>query len=140
MRILPKPWRRAPGLPLPWLVSPIKHGTCTGLPPEGYFQEALRALKLLPGDRGTPSLISDNVGGQVDAGALRSLYARRVAIRADRHCQLSEVTACWAKEPDGKVGHQIDCPEHVMKGRDSPHCSQLKINALGQCLAAKRGR
>jgi hypothetical protein len=96
-------------------------------------------LALLPGDQGTPHEITANVGGSVPAAPLRAKYAKAVAIKADKQCQLSEVTSCWAKLPDGRVGKQVDCPPHVMSGRDSPKCSTFKINALGQCLfAAKR--
>ncbi len=78
---------------------------------------------------------SAQVGGEVDAAALRREYGRRVAIRGDKHCRLSEVTSCWAKAPGGTVGPQIDCPPHVMGGRDSPRCSKFVINELGKCLA-----
>ena len=116
-----------------------KHGTCSGLTPESYFAEALRAFKLLPGDRGTPALITANVGGSVSAVALRLSYAKRVAIKADRACQLTEVSTCWSKLPDGRLGPQMDCPEDVMKRRDTPSCSALRINQLGQCmLGAKK--
>ena len=119
----------------------LKHGTCSGLSPDGYFAEALRAFSLLPGDRGTPELIKANVGGSVSAAALRASYAKRVAIKGDRGCNLSEVTACFSKLPDGRIDAQVDCPEHVMRGRDSPNCSTIRINQLGQCmLDAKKKR
>lgn len=121
-----------------------KHGTCSGLGPAEYFAEALRAMSLLPGDRGTPAALSAHVGGSVSAAELRSAYAKRVALRADRSCRLAEVTTCWSKLADGRVGAQVDCPDHVMRGRDSPKCSSLLVTQLGQCLAAdaakKRGR
>ena len=119
-----------------------KHGTCSGLRPDGYWNEVLRAFKQLPGDRGTPQLLTNSVGASVDAAALRSAYSRRVAVRADRMCQLSEVTSCFAKQPDGSVGPQVDCPAHVMKGRDSPECATFRITQLGQCMAVakKKGR
>jgi ribonuclease I len=60
-----------------------KHGTCTGLAPDQYFAEALRAFELLPGNRGTPSILSENVGGAVGAPALRAAYAKRI-VRRDR--------------------------------------------------------
>jgi len=113
-----------------------KHGTCTGLAPDQYFAEALRAFELLPGNRGTPSILSENVGGAVGAPALRAAYAKRIAVRGDKQCRLTEVTSCWSKLPDGRIGSQVDCPEHVMKGRDSPQCSLFKMTALGQCLAS----
>ena len=65
-RPLPLPSRRHAGPPErrhEW----VKHGTCSGLSPDAYFAEALNALRFLPGDRGTPALISGNVGGEVSA-------------------------------------------------------------------------
>ena len=112
-----------------------KHGTCSGLSPNDYFSEALRALQLLPGDRGTPAILTQNTGGSVGAAELRAQYGRRVALRADKACRLSEVTSCWSKGADGRIGVQVDCPEHVMRGRDNGSCSRLLIGALGQCFA-----
>ena len=58
-----------------------------------------------------------------------------------RQCRLSEVTTCWQKLPDGRVGPQVDCPGHVMKGRDThKECSMVLLTALGQCLAADAKR
>ena len=112
-----------------------KHGTCSGLAPDAYFSEALRAMAQLPGDRGTPSALTKAVGGTVDEAALRTAYAKRVALSADKHCRLTEVTSCWEKLADGKVGKQVDCPEHVMRGRGrGQSCSQLRVSLLGQCL------
>lgn len=109
-----------------------KHGTCTGLQPDGYFAEALRAMQVLQ----TPAVLTNNAGGTVPASSLRSAYTRRVAIRADKHCRLAEVTSCWEKLPDGRLGGQVDCPDHVMRGRDSTKCSSFLVTALGQCMAA----
>ena len=64
-----------------------KHGSCSGLPPAQYFDEALRAMRELPGDRGTPEMLTRNVGGTVDAAALRGEYRKRVALSADKHCR-----------------------------------------------------
>ena len=122
-----------------------KHGTCTGLAPDQYFQAALTAMGQLPGDRGTPSLLSNAVGGEVSAASLRAAYAKRVAVRTDRQCRLSEVTTCFAKNADGTVGPQVDCPEHVLRGRDTS-CASIKVTQLGMCLATdgqkgkKKGR
>ena len=118
-----------------------KHGTCSSLPPEVYFTEAMRAMKALPG-KGTPNEITSNVGKNLPVNDLRSAYPKRVAILADKSCRLTELTTCWSKGSDGSVGHLIDCPEHVMKGRDT-HCSSVLINQLGACLHAdgkKSGR
>ena len=112
-----------------------KHGTCTGLSPEQYFGEALKAMAKLPGDRGTPSILSNRVGGEVPTAELRASYSKRVALRADKQCRLTEVTTCWSKAPDGTVGQQVDCPDHVIRGRDTTSCWNLKVTELGKCLA-----
>jgi ribonuclease T2 len=93
---------------------------------------------MLPGQRGTPDVITKNVGGSVSTAALRAAYAKRVALSADKQCRLTEVTTCWEKLPDNRVGKQVDCPDHVMNGRDrgGSQCSSLRITQLGQCLAA----
>tara|TARA_B110001452_G_scaffold126303_1_gene104885 strand:+ start:104 stop:823 length:720 start_codon:yes stop_codon:yes gene_type:complete len=114
-----------------------KHGTCSGLGPQQYFEEALRAMQALPGERGTPRSLVKAVGGSVPTQTVRSEYGKAVALRADKHCRLAEVTSCWSKAPDGRVGAQIDCPPAVMQGRDSAaKCRSLYVTALGQCLAA----
>ena len=113
-----------------------KHGTCSGLSPSSYFAEALRAFGKLPGDRGTPQLLSQNVGGSVATNALRSAYAAKVALKADKLCRLTEVTSCFAVNADGTVGELIDCPAHTMQSRDvGERCASLRITQLGQCLA-----
>lgn len=64
-----------------------KHGTCTGLSADVYWAEALRAMTALPGDRGTPSIVTDNIGGNVPAQALHDAYPKRVAVRTDKQCR-----------------------------------------------------
>ena len=69
---------------------------------------------------------------------LVTLFPCIMALSADKQCRLTEVTTCWEKLPDNRVGKQIDCPDHVMNGRDrgGSQCSSLRITQLGQCLAA----
>lgn len=124
------------------LVGPLakhewkKHGTCSNLNPPDYFQAAVRAMDALPGDRGTPELLTKNVGGEVSQAELRKIYHYQVGIKADKQCRLEEVTTCWAKKPDGNIGHQVNCPAHVMSGgRNNCKCKQYHITKLGQCLA-----
>ena len=98
-------------------------------------------MQALPGDRGTPAIVSDNVGGAVSAAALRAAYPKQVAVRTNKHCVLSELTSCWEKRADGRVGALIDCPQHVMRGRDTD-CATVRITELGKCFrkAGKKGR
>ena len=41
-------------------------------------------MMALPGVRGTPQIIVNNVGGSVPAQSLRSTYAKQVALRLDK--------------------------------------------------------
>jgi ribonuclease T2 len=122
-----------------------KHGSCSGLGPELYFKESLRTMLSLPRtDRGTPEIISKNVGGSVRSDDLRKCYDKQVAIKVSPNCVLEEITTCWAKEVKNagegmlKVGRQMDCPDYLMKGArnncDSKRCKGIvHITKLGQC-------
>lgn len=130
-----------------------KHGTCSSLEPARYFGEAVRVIEGLSGpggaqmfDRGTPKALVEKVGSSegVPAAALRMSYAKRVAVRVDKHCRLEEVTSCWAKQPDGSVGEQVHCPAYVLESprnslRDDA-CPNVLAVKLGQCLAADQKR
>lgn len=61
-----------------------KHGTCSGLTPDQYWNEALRAMLSLPGDRGTPQIVVNNVGSSVPVSSLRATYPNKVALRMDK--------------------------------------------------------
>ncbi len=41
-------------------------------------------MMALPGDRGTPQIIVNNVGGSVPAQSLRATYSKQVALRMDK--------------------------------------------------------
>lgn len=123
-----------------------KHGTCSSLEPALYFSEAVRVVESLTGpggaskfDRGTPTAVVAKIGAAVPANELRLSYARHVAIRVDKHCRLEEVTTCWAKREDGRVGEQIHCPDHVLKSARNNladgSCASVNIAKLGQCMA-----
>jgi ribonuclease T2 len=130
-----------------------KHGTCTSLEPSTYFTEAVRVVESLSGpagaktfDRGTPKVVLAKLGSSdgVPANELRLSYAKHVGVRVDKNCRLEEVTTCWAKQPDGSVGEQVHCPEHVLK---SPRnnivdgaCQRVLVTKLGQCLAGELKR
>ncbi len=116
-----------------------KHGSCSGLTPAAYFAEALRGMLACGGDRGTPPLLSRSVGGAIATDELRGNYPRRVAVRADRSCRLAEVTTCWQRRSDGRLGAMIDCPASVMQSRDrTKRCQSLHVAALGMCLATDK--
>ena len=72
--------------------------------------------------------------------------ALREGARVERGPQLLDQLRLGLGNVDmlARIGAQVDCPDHVMRGRDSPKCSSLLVTQLGQCLAAdaakKRGR
>ena len=68
-----------------------------------YWSEALRAMMALPGERGTPGLITANVGGAVRSGELRGAYSKRVAVRTDKHCRSACRVSKW-RAPACEVG------------------------------------
>jgi len=118
-----------------------KHGTCTNMPPKLYFEEAMRTMLMLPRtDRGTPAVIKDNIGGEVQSSELRKAYTKEVGIKVNDKCVLEEITSCWSKaQKNGfeKVGEQIDCPDYIMKGFRN-NCDKkckglIKISKLGTC-------
>jgi len=104
-----------------------KHGTCSGLAQQDYFQSALGVDMAL----GTPSLISDNVGGQVSLNALESVYNGspcqnnkpcKVALGCQSGSTLSDVTTCWSKGLS-----QIVCPVEVMQSSSVCTASSIQI-------------
>ena len=49
-------------------------------------------LSLPRTDRGTPKVIQENIGGQVDEAALRKSFPKEVAIKVNKDCVLEEIT------------------------------------------------
>lgn len=91
-------------------------------------------------DRGTPKVLMENIGGEVDVKDLRKAYPKQVGIKVTKDGVLEEITSCWSKREDnGKVGHPIDCPEFIMKGYRNNVCKKgkcrktVKVAKLGQC-------
>lgn len=125
-----------------------KHGACTSLAPAQYFAEAVRVMEGLkspsgvPMTRGTPPAVKASLGSVhgVPETTLRASYAKSVAIRVNRRCQLEEITTCWTKSADGAVGEQAHCPAHVLQSaRNSlrgQKCPSVLVPKLGQCGGA----
>jgi len=120
-----------------------KHGTCSGMPPKLYFEEALRTMLAIPKtSQGTPEVISSHIGSEVESGDVRRAYVREVGIKVSDKCVLEEITTCWDKGEKKygveKVGQQIDCPDYIMRGFrnncDSGKCKgKIRIPKIGQC-------
>lgn len=99
----------------------------------------MRAMLMIPRtDRGTPDLIKQNIGGQISSKELRACYTKAIGIKVSNKCELQEVTTCWSKAPNGKVGQPVDCPEYILKGLrnncDGKKCKGIiKVPKLGEC-------
>lgn len=89
-----------------------KHGTCTGLSQVDYFQGALDLLQSF----GTPSLITNNAGGSVDAATLRAAYGgpTMASLQCTAGSFINGVYSCWSTA-NGKVSGRISCPDDVQK-------------------------
>jgi len=79
-----------------------KHGTCSGLDQYTYFDSVLQVDSII----GTPSIISQNLGGQISLSALRAAYTSSNCV-AGSSClvgfsctsgYLAEVTTCWTPD------------------------------------------
>jgi hypothetical protein len=106
-----------------------KHGTCTGLLPETYWTEALRAMTALPGEGGTPGIISGNVGGTVPNHQLRAAYHKQVAVRTDKQCRCEPSARAALHAWSSSVGFQawftacpppLGSPRSPLAGRRCP--------------------
>lgn len=92
-----------------------KHGTCSGLSPEDYFKEEAKVEEM-----GTLSnlrdFLNESAGSPVSLESVvnEAGGARKIGVMASKFCQLQEVTTCWRKNPDGTVGPQQDCPDHLL--------------------------
>ena len=91
-----------------------KHGTCTGLTQEKYFESAVDLLLRY----GSPSILSDAVGGRLSATELRASMggASMVSLQCDgsKKDTLSGAFTCWTQKY-GIPGTQIICPDDVRK-------------------------
>ena len=112
----------------------LKHGSCTGFSFDEYIDE---------GDRIAESEVSNSLRDFLHSNSgniinVNDIYVKaggpkRVAVQATPMCQLQELTTCWEKTSEGKVGNQVDCPLHVLgSGRNSSflnNCSKVSLEA-----------
>jgi len=104
-----------------------KHGTCSGLAQKDYFNSGISVDFTL----GTPSLITDNVGGSVSVSQLESVYngspcPRGGACKVVVGCtdgELSDITTCWDKDLN-----QMVCPAEVVSTDNQ--CTDSTVNIL----------
>jgi len=111
-----------------------KHGSCTPLKVGDYFDfervleenEAISRVRDLLNDSAGESAnitdVYDEIGGN-----------KKVAIMTNKFCQLQEITTCWEKLSDGRVGELIECPNHVLgSSRNSAVLQGCRQIALDQ--------
>eukprot|EP00299_Pterocystis_sp_00344_P010166 c4480_g1_i3.p1 GENE.c4480_g1_i3~~c4480_g1_i3.p1 ORF type:complete len:322 (+),score=80.66 c4480_g1_i3:3-968(+) len=92
-----------------------KHGTCTGLNRDRYFEEETDVTQddvIAEAEEILVQHSGDSVEIDKVAASLGGL--NKVAFMSDNQCRLQEITMCWEKLPDGSVGDQVDCPDHVL--------------------------
>ncbi|WP_224242557.1 ribonuclease T2 family protein [Hyalangium gracile] len=117
-----------------------KHGSCTGLDSGTYFSAAISALKSLPGDQGTPGLLTKSVGGTVAATELRAAFGspESVMLSCDSSCNLSQVSICLANTNSPPFVTRTACPSNATSssydnGCFVNNCQNVTIQAAGQC-------
>jgi ribonuclease T2 len=117
-----------------------KHGSCTGLDSGTYFSAAISALKRLPGDQGTPDLLTQNIGGTVSATDLRAAFGspESVMLSCDSSCNLTQVSICLTNGASGQPTTRTACPSNTTtsaydNGCFVNNCQNVTIQATGQC-------
>ena len=96
-----------------WEHEWTKHGTCTGLSQDDYFDTAMKHF--LP----TPNLVREKYGSSVSATALLKAYhaevsdAKDVLFVCSGGKYLSEVRVCVGRNKDGSGSQMIDCVSEI---------------------------
>ncbi len=101
-----------------------KHGTCTGLSQDEYFDTALKHF--LP----TPSIVREKYGKELPASDLLKAYrvdqsydgGDVVLVCSGGGRYLSEVRICVARDRQGNGSQRIDCIEEVA---EEGNCSEI---------------
>jgi len=92
-----------------------KHGTCTTLEVEKYFDEETRISESPVMDH-IRNLLNSYAGDSIEISEIVDAANgnKRIAMMSNKYCQLQEITTCWEKNSDNSVGIMIDCPSHVL--------------------------
>eukprot|EP00588_Corethron_pennatum_P023917 CAMPEP_0194324192 /NCGR_PEP_ID=MMETSP0171-20130528/26800_1 /TAXON_ID=218684 /ORGANISM="Corethron pennatum, Strain L29A3" /LENGTH=271 /DNA_ID=CAMNT_0039083027 /DNA_START=98 /DNA_END=913 /DNA_ORIENTATION=+ len=91
-----------------WAHEWTKHGTCSGLKQEAYFNAALDAFV------DAPDLIRGHYGGTVSLRNLEDAYDKDVLVVCQGGGDLSEVRMCLGRDESGMPTSPIACPESVL--------------------------
>lgn len=121
-----------------------KHGTCTNLTRVGYFQEESGILKR-EAMRSAMAFTRSRAGDSISIDEMAETFGGlpNIAFKSDKFCRLEEITTCWEKQRDGRVGNQIPCPSHVLaSARNNAitehKCSKLWLDAPNECKFVNR--
>lgn len=102
--------RGEPGYTDFWMHEWTKHGTCSGLNQDEYFETALD--ETVP----TPSIVKERYGESVAKEDLLKAYGGKgnVALVCEHGKYLSEARFCLQKNIDRSAGERILCPSPVL--------------------------
>lgn len=105
-----------------------KHGTCTGLSQTNYMTDSINLLQKF----GTPSIVTNNVGGSVSATDLRNAFggSTKASLQCTSGAYLVGVYTCWTQS-NGVPTTQIVCPSDV-QSEDTCTKSTIYIQAFGK--------
>ena len=94
-----------------------KHGTCTGINAQQYFELEQHLADSEANDTNIfisniRDVLNNHSGESIDVADIIEYGGgpNKIAIMSTNYCQLQEITTCWDKEK--KI--QIDCPVHVL--------------------------
>lgn len=109
-----------------WEHEWTKHGTCSTLDEQTYFQTAIDTIEKY----GTPSIVTENVGGTLSADDIRNAFGgkQRVALKCSNNKYLVGAYTCWSQK-NGIPQAQIDCNNEVVS-EDTCHADDIEIQAL----------
>ena len=110
-----------------WEREWTKHGACTGLDQEIYFNTTIALAQFY----GTPSQYTAVVGGEIYADDLRKYMggADKVSLQCADGEYISGAFSCWGKSEDGYSNGQVTCASDV-KAEDTCTADMLVVQSF----------
>jgi ribonuclease T2 len=114
-----------------------KHGSCTSLPPAGYFAAELAAIGTIPNADALQSSIGKDLARD-DLQRAFGIPPESVVLGCDAHCRLTQVGFCLAKDAHDKPTTPTPCTQNVTtsdydNGCVVRGCARVAIQAAGAC-------